>query len=432
MIKEFLNDTTVHGIEFFTSQNKIIRKFGRYVFYVAFCALGYFMYDLYVKWKINPIIYEEINPVPAYDYPFPAVTVCNPIFSRDQMPNLYKVLRNEKINLSISEQKILAANIQASAPHLGNKISKIYPNIDSQEIVKILKDKFHHTNDSFDLCMFRTRNSNCDRIFNYVLTDYGFCFSYNLQSFYEIFNSRTISDDFLCYQRLKIAKIYLKATQDFPSYETVNDEIDKVQWTLTKGYFNDSPEIQPSRGIKLNSFFFYPRLNHSDLSNLIPEAGKTFSVFIHMPNEILTPFQDPVYFRIDSLNYLNVKIEPVRTKTELRRYSPEKRWCYFSNEKSLKYFASYTKFQCEFECLANRTLEACGCVKFSMPRDNSTPICGLNQTSCYLKVFKGWSRESPTCECFLPCNFIDYKIKYIKRISPFSHASATGHVFSNR
>lgn len=64
-------------------------------------------------------------------------------------------------------------------------------------------------------------------------------------------------------------------------------------------------------------------------------------------------------------------------------FEPLSRQCYFNYERRLKYFKVYTQQNCELECITNFTLQTCGCVKFSMPREEGTEICGASQIECY-------------------------------------------------
>lgn len=65
-------------------------------------------------------------------------------------------------------------------------------------------------------------------------------------------------------------------------------------------------------------------------------------------------------------------INPIGTKAMegIRKYSPEVRKCYYPRERQLRFFKMYSLRNCETECLANYTLEICGCVQFSMPSIN--------------------------------------------------------------
>lgn len=54
---------------------------------------------------------------------------------------------------------------------------------------------------------------------------------------------------------------------------------------------------------------------------------------------------------------------------------------FFSTERQLRFFRTYTQYNCEAECLANFTQIQCGCVKFSMP-------------SRFLMAFSRWSPKN--------------------------------------
>jgi hypothetical protein len=95
-------------------------------------------------------------------------------------------------------------------------------------------------------------------------------------------------------------------------------------------------------------------------------------------------------------------IKSHRTDEALRKFSPEIRKCFFEGEKQLKFFKTYSKAQCKWECMANKTLEKCGCVKFSMPRDAKTPVCNLSSLSCIPKMI------TDQCNCLPSCVDVEY------------------------
>ncbi|CAH1972362.1 unnamed protein product [Acanthoscelides obtectus] len=45
----------------------------------------------------------------------------------------------------------------------------------------------------------------------------------------------------------------------------------------------------------------------------------------------------------------------IRTSHKVRKYHPDTRECYFSNEKYLRYFKQYTPSNCRLECSTNLT-----------------------------------------------------------------------------
>lgn len=85
-----------------------------------------------------------------------------------------------------------------------------------------------------------------------------------------------------------------------------------------------------------------------------------------------------------------------------------RRGCYLENEKFLKFFKIYTKNNCKSECLANRTVTACGCAQFFMVRDNLTRICGIQDMKCYKKVDEN-SNDNDFCNCYFGCGQVEYK-----------------------
>ena len=101
-------------------------------------------------------------------------------------------------------------------------------------------------------------------------------------------------------------------------------------------------------------------------------------------------------------------LKSYRADDALRSFSPHLRNCYFEGEKVLKYFKTYTKALCDYECLTNHTLEKCGCVKFSMPRGKDTRICLYDELSWNLTFFP------QQCNCLPSCSDLRYTFKYDK------------------
>lgn len=64
-------------------------------------------------------------------------------------------------------------------------------------------------------------------------------------------------------------------------------------------------------------------------------------------------------YEVDFNERKMMKISGKSTKSdnELKFHSIKRRKCYFKGEKVLKFFNTYTKGNCEVECLANFTLK---------------------------------------------------------------------------
>lgn len=68
-----------------------------------------------------------------------------------------------------------------------------------------------------------------------------------------------------------------------------------------------------------------------------------------------SPYELPIGKTLTQFSYkkqVNVWITPeiIETDDELRSFTPDERNCYFQDERKLKYFKTYTKNNCEFEC----------------------------------------------------------------------------------
>jgi len=95
-------------------------------------------------------------------------------------------------------------------------------------------------------------------------------------------------------------------------------------------------------------------------------------VLLHSPADF--PNVRDQYFRVPLNRHVIVGIRPRQmvTSVGLRGYPPEKRQCYFTTERHLRYFNIYTQPNCDLECYTNYTLQKCGCVTHFMPREFDT------------------------------------------------------------
>lgn len=102
-----------------------------------------------------------------------------------------------------------------------------------------------------------------------------------------------------------------------------------------------------------------------------------YKLFLHTPFDPLRSTDTSI--RVPFSEEINVSIAPkiYFTAETLQSYDPNVRKCFFRWERQLRFFRIYSRANCESECLANYTLDACGCVKFSMP---SNCVCEIIQS----------------------------------------------------
>lgn len=139
---------------------------------------------------------------------------------------------------------------------------------------------------------------------------------------------------------------------------------------------------------------------------------------------------------------MSVKPNMITTSKGLVGYAPDRRQCYFNNERSLQFFKLYTQGNCKIECIANFTLseilefsgsshelkmfihlDKCECVKVSMPREAKTRICNQSEVTCCQAAEDGLldellqrlasgsginELEKTVCNCLPSCTSIEY------------------------
>lgn len=147
--------------------------------------------------------------------------------------------------------------------------------------------------------------------------------------------------------------------EDFMNITTRLDNESEPLWTPEKGYKNENVEY-PHRAAKAYYQVFSPRMSKAEKENVC--NFKNYKVYIHKPNEILTPYHESIFVNYDEFITFSIVITSHRTDDALRAFPPAIRKCYFEGERKLKFFKTYTKVLCELELYSNMTLQVCGCV----------------------------------------------------------------------
>ncbi|XP_055303111.1 pickpocket protein 28-like [Sitodiplosis mosellana] len=203
-----------------------------------------------------------------------------------------------------------------------------------------------------------------------------------------------------------------------PGMMIVNTNPNVSNWSLEGGYknlFGYGIEY-PNRGYSgdpakfLISFFIYNRE-----FEYFGNAYQGFKVALTIPGETWTMSRN--FFRVPISEDTRIMIKPkmITTSDGLRRYEPYQRDCFYQLERRLRFFKLYTQINCEEECRANFTKMECECVKFSMPRDINTKICGVASINCYqaarrkLAAVESGKRFREKCNCMPACTSIEYK-----------------------
>ncbi|XP_055846694.1 pickpocket protein 28-like [Episyrphus balteatus] len=240
---------------------------------------------------------------------------------------------------------------------------------------------------------------NCKDLFDPVLTEDGICFSFNLIK----------------------SENYQSELNNFEN----NDR--KIDWDLEHGYNEEalySLEAFPFHAVGAGiteSFVLNPTDKIEDEDNKCRTYSQDFKLIVQTPGEVPQVKKNFINIPFDQDILLSIKAQIMKTSEGLRHYTPERRQCYYQYERFLRYYTKYTQASCELECLANQTLAKCGCVKFSMPRALSHPICGWKKSSCadqvannfvswkFMAKTKGFGESACTGYCLPTCFDIKYK-----------------------
>lgn len=298
---------------------------------------------------------------PTFEIPFPAVTICPERKASEHDLDFAKLRAKNLLNLTKDEIKNLKALYQVCDLH----DLKEYAEEDgtTNDLISILEKLSSPIDELFSKCSYGSRKlSDCKKLFNVVITGEGICYTFNMLDESDLFNKDAVDES------LRTPKHGLAA-----------------EWFLDKDYESMKLRTFPHRvvGSGLHSGLSIElKLNKSDLNPGCKRGLWGFRLALHTPAEL--PHMSNLFYSIPLNHQTTIAVKPhsIYSSKDVKGYDPESRKCYFNDEKFLKYFKVYSKSSCELECLSNYVLSTCGCVKFSMARDNTTQVCDHLQLEC--------------------------------------------------
>lgn len=204
------------------------------------------------------------------EIPFPAFTLCTPLFIRS---SIIKNIRDDYTFSSEEQIDYYIANNLRLSPISADKFRN--RKYDINEMVHYLNISSLEVNELFRECSLHLEVFPCEKMFRKVLTDVGFCYTFNMEGLGTNFSE--LSDDF-----------------NFYKYDT------KKFWSIDRGFFDTSDELTPPvRAAKKTLVMFSLHMNNSDAENY--HLSKSYSWSLHLPNEMLTPFH-----KMHSLSFMQV------------------------------------------------------------------------------------------------------------------------------
>lgn len=410
---DYTENSTVHGIKYIGEKQRhyVEKIFWIISIIICFAGCAVTIFEIYKKWESNPVLVTLAEKaIPVSQIPFPAITIC-PMTKLDKkiinFTEYSKLLRkNQTDKLTESQLISFEAAIQICNVETPNfKFKKIGSELRGGDIVSEVENISVKLTDTMLSCSWRGFPEECNELFTEIITEEGFCFTFNMLDLSELIKQDNLTEDFKYY----------------------NNNITSTNWTLQDGFATRLKHTYPRRVLgsgERGGLEVILGIDKSNIDYVCSMGIQGFKVILHTPGEI--PSVRKQYFRVSPNQMTNINVKPnmITTSSTLKGYSPLRRQCYFDGERELQFYKVYTQSNCEMECIANYTLRKCGCVKFSMPRYNSTEICSLADFDCHEQVeddlFEDMNDNldstdnrstNENCNCLPACTSIQYDVE---------------------
>ncbi|KAK9883359.1 hypothetical protein WA026_001534 [Henosepilachna vigintioctopunctata] len=438
--REYCENSSIQGFAHIAKDTVLIERLWWVVMFLLCSAGSIFMVLLILdKWVTTPVLVSFSKAeMPIHEIPFPAVTICPESKVSRTCLNYTDVLLSKMKGgtHSADAQQKAYFDYMALLCRLENYLESIggyYNSTEPQTAEKIGNEDYSEflskcsvVNLQEAICWWMDRPIRCEDIMVPVMTDEGLCYSFNM------YDSRDIYSD--------------ENTMSY--FEERNRDL---HWDPDNGYkLHKVDDVFPRPSFLSGSenslvAVFYTRIDE------VNYACRNFAlqgirVSLHTPSNIPRPSQ--VFFSVGLNRFTNVAVKPSLTITssQIRQYAPEKRFCYFGHERSLKYFRMYSQPNCNMECWTNYTINLCGCVNFYMPRDKYTRVCNLQELQCLEEASKSYPKmvledrlDKPSskdhftkCTCLPLCSELTYSAEISASDLDFKNTDDLNYIENNQ
>ncbi|XP_067634317.1 pickpocket protein 28 [Eurosta solidaginis] len=434
LIMEYSKNTTIHGIRYLV---ELHRPFYEKLYWFIVLVLSVYLaisliWATYLKWQDTPVIlgFDE-TLVPVHNIPFPTITICPEIkmernvFDFPNMSsNIWEEIQNfgkfeNYKNFSDIDMERFMATLHICEFDVVRRFAKFLPKDIRPDITQTLVDISISKNVTGPFCKWNGRFYFCHKIFAFVPTDEGICYQFNGLQAKDMY--RNVSD--LNYYDAEVVDFNNFFDPDLPRYNNITGN-----WSLDNGYVKQGYNSYPQRTVfssARNGFFAYLQGLEHNFEYACRTFKQGYKVFLTSPESV--PVTTGNYILVPHGDEVMVSVLPhyVISTENLHDFSPEKRQCYFNDERYLRYFRFYSQSNCQVECLTNFTISKCGCAKFWMPKPNEVPVCNVEDIDCYVSAESELSiliqnqtvqaLMDPSmkiiCDCMPACTSLDYNVE---------------------
>ncbi|XP_037941120.1 pickpocket protein 28-like [Teleopsis dalmanni] len=312
----------------------------------------------------------------------------------------------------------LAATLHICDTQVAESFAPFVPKDILPDVSQTLVDLSITKNETGPFCKWNGRFYFCDKIFNFVPTDEGICYQFNGLQAKDIYRD----ERFVSYRDPEIVD-FNNYFDPLPKYNNISGN-----WSLDDGYIDQGYNSYPQRtafSSVRNAFFAFLQGYEHNFDYACRSFRQGYKVFLNSPESV--PLTMGNYILVPHGDEVMVSVLPqyVVSTENLHDFSPEKRQCFFNDERYLRFFRAYSQSNCQTECLANFTISKCGCAKFWMPKPLDVPVCGAADIMCYNKaqdelnlILQNQTMQKTMdanvkimCDCMPACTSLEYNFE---------------------
>lgn len=267
---ENISKIGILGFKYIFGQNKTksTKIFWSFSILLSLCGFFYYLHPAWIKLMITPEIRMKTIEKKVANFPWPAITICPNIFARRDLINFdYSTFSTIK-NFTKEECKIYFANLQWCNKKMAKNLREFCSDefLNEVNVVDMILNTSLNTKE-----LFVTPSKIKPQAT--VLSSFGPCYTFNSLSYASLFNTENIHDDFKQYKNF-IKKSLIE---------------DNSTWTHEKGLkLANGSYISPPKAYQMEISF---KVSAKDLENVC--QTKSFNIFIHKPNEVITDRHEP-------------------------------------------------------------------------------------------------------------------------------------------
>ena len=211
-----------------------------------------------------------------------------------------------------------------------------YTQIPCFDVRKITSTE-QHQHGMIKSCIWKGVRLPCSKLFTASPTDRGMCCTFNVQAAEKMFKSGD-------YQTMIKSMQKRDKSMAFDLQEN---------WPKAKHEFDHfEPEAGVSKGLTLMLD------SHSDLlsGSSISDDFQGFIAVVNDNKQFPITTQKSVLIRPGHYNLVSIQATKVSAKSDIRKYTPEKRSCYFHDESPLRFHNIYSQGNCKLECQVSSSI----------------------------------------------------------------------------